>query len=294
MGLIKNIQSLKVFTICILSFYFSSSSYSQERWLQIELSIFTNEDLLGRNAEYWEPSDSKLSHPSNARKLTSLGDFLDYDQGSIETLMTDDSLSQEDIENIVREDQLKNIQPNVSINSPDFKLIDFSRDDFVQLSPDESDFQQTNRTLEREPGYRLLFHGLWRQAVQQKSNAVPVYIEGGLAYGDYHELQGSATIRFNESEDRVVIDAQLWLIEFSIIRNSELDWPLPEIPETLKPQNSATSSALTYYANKVYSMNQSREMRSNEFHYLDHPAIGIIILVKPYDVPSEQLDSSRF
>ena len=290
MGLIKNIQSLKVFTICILSFYFSSSSYSQERWFQIELSIFTNEDLLDRNAEYWEPSDSKLSHPSNARKLTSLGDFLDYDQGSIETLMEDDSLSQEDIEKIVREDQLKNIQPNVNIDSPDFKLIDFSRDDFVQLSPDDSDFQQTNRTLERDPEHRLLFHGLWRQAVQQKSNAVPIYIEGGLAYGDYHELQGSATIRFNESEDRLVIDAQLWLIEFSIIKTSELDWELPEIPETLKSQNSVTSSSLTYYANKVYSMNQSREMRSNEFHYLDHPAIGIIIIVKPYDVPSEQLD----
>ena len=294
MGLIKNIQSLKVFTICILSFYFSSSSYSQERWFQIELSIFTNEDLLGRNAEYWEPSDSKLSHPSNARKLTSLGDFLDYDQSSIEALMEDDSLSQEDVENIVREDQLKNIQPNVNIDSPDFKLIDFSRDDFVQLSPDESDFQQTNRTLERDPEHRLLFHGLWRQAVQQKSNAVPIYIEGGLAYGDYHELQGSATIRFNESEDRLVIDAQLWLIEFSIIKTSELNWELPEIPETLKSQNSVTSSSLTYYANKVYSMNQSRAMRSNEFHYLDHPAIGIIILVKPYDVPSEQLDSSRF
>ena len=294
MALIKKIQSLKFFFICILSFCSGNSSYSQERWFQIELSIFTNEDILGRNAEYWEPSDSKLSHPRNARKLTSLGDFLDYDQDSIETLMEDDSLSQEDIENIVREDQLKNIQPSVNFDSPDFKLIDFSRDDFVQLSPDESDFQQTNRTLEREPGYRLLFHGLWHQAVQQKSNAVPVYIEGGLAYGDYHELQGSATIRFNESEDRVVIDAQLWLIEFSIIRNSELDWPLPEIPETLKPQNSATSSALTYYANKVYSMNQSREMRSNEFHYLDHPALGIIILVKPYDVPSEQFDSFRF
>ena len=294
MGLIKNIQSLKVFTICILSFYFSSSSYSQERWFQIELSIFTNENILGRNAEYWEPSDSKLSHPSNARKLTSLGDFLDYEQGSIETLIEDDPLSQEDIENIVREDQLKNIQPNVNIDSPDFKLIDFSRDDFVQLSPDESDFQQTNRTLERDSEHRLLFHGLWRQAVQQKSNAVPIYIEGGLAYGDYHELQGSATIRFNESEDRLVIDAQLWLIEFSIIKTSELDWTLPEIPETLKPQNSATSLALTYYANKVYSMNQSREMRSNEFHYLDHPAMGIIILVKPYDVPSEQLDSYRF
>ena len=149
MAFIKKTQSLKFFTICMLSFYSDNSSYSQERWFQIELSIFTNEDILGRSAEHWEPSDSKLSHPSNARKLTTLGDFLDYEQGSMETLMEDDSLSQEDIENIVREDQLKNIQPNVSIDSPDFKLIDFSRDDFVQLSPEDSDFQQTNRTLER-------------------------------------------------------------------------------------------------------------------------------------------------
>jgi hypothetical protein len=32
-------------------------------------------------------------------------------------------------------------------------------------------------------------------------------------------------------------------------------------------------------------MEQSREMRSNQFHYIDHPAIGIVILVKPIDVP---------
>ena len=122
MGLIKNIQSLKVSTICILSFYFSSSSYSQERWFQIELSIFTNEDLLGRNAEYWEPSDSKLSHPSNARTLTSLADFLDYDQGSLETLMEDDSLSQEDIENRIVQNVVvfppNSGDKNITLNGP--------------------------------------------------------------------------------------------------------------------------------------------------------------------------------
>jgi len=26
-------------------------------------------------------------------------------------------------------------------------------------------------------------------------------------------------------------------------------------------------------------------MRSNEFHYLDHPALGIVIMVEPYQVP---------
>jgi len=32
-------------------------------------------------------------------------------------------------------------------------------------------------------------------------------------------------------------------------------------------------------------MIQSRDMRSNEFHYLDHPAVGIVVLVKPYTPP---------
>ena len=33
-------------------------------------------------------------------------------------------------------------------------------------------------------------------------------------------------------------------------------------------------------------MDQSREMRSNEFHYLDHPALGIVIQVEPYELPA--------
>ena len=32
-------------------------------------------------------------------------------------------------------------------------------------------------------------------------------------------------------------------------------------------------------------MQQDRDMRSNEFHYLDHPALGVVILVKPYEKP---------
>jgi hypothetical protein len=26
-------------------------------------------------------------------------------------------------------------------------------------------------------------------------------------------------------------------------------------------------------------------MRSNEFHYMDHPALGIVVQVEPYEVP---------
>ena len=195
---------------------------------------------------------------------------------------------------MIRADQLRNIKPQVPVTDNAFKLVDFVRDDFVQLSPDDSDFQQTNRTLERSSEHRLLFHGLWRQPVRQSSAAIPIYIEGGLNYGENHELQGSVTIRFNEAEDRVVVDSHIWLVEYSIVKNTSEEWLLPKIPQSIRVERSALSSSLTYFPNKVYLMKQSRQMRSNEFHYLDHPALGLVISVKPYDAPSSQAGEFHF
>ena len=264
----------------------SSYSLAQERWFQIELSIFSNENIEDRNAESWLPSDYELNYPKNMRKLSLLTDLFLSDHNLDDRLSDTGSASQEEIDAMIRNDQLKNIRPRIKSTESNFKLFDFSRNDFTQLSPVDSDFQQTNRTLERSSDHRLLYHGLWRQAVRQSSNAVPIYIEGGLRYGDNHELQGSVTIRFNENEDRVVVDTHIWLIEYSIVKDSSSEWKLPQIPESIRRESRENSSSLTYFPNNVYVMEQSREMRSNEFHYLDHPALGLVISVKPYSVPS--------
>ena len=270
----------------LFSFLISSYSFAQERWFQIELSIFSNENIEDRNAESWLPSDYELNYPENMRKLSLLTDLFLSDHNLDDRSSVTGSASQEEIDAMIRNDQLKNIRPRIKSTESNFKLFDFSRDDFTQLSPVDSDFQQTNRTLERSSDHRLLYHGLWRQAVRQSSNAVPIYIEGGLRYGDNHELQGSVTIRFNENEDRVVIDTHIWLIEYSIVKDSSSEWKLPQIPESIRRESRENSSSLTYFPNNVYVMEQSREMRSNEFHYLDHPALGLVISVKPYNVPS--------
>ena len=270
----------------LFSFLISSYSVAQERWFQIELSIFSNENIEDRNAESWLPSNYELNYPENMRKLSLLTDLFLSDHNLDGRLSVTGSASQEEIDAMIRNDQLKNIRPRIKSTESNFKLFDFSRDDFTQLSPSDSDFQQTNRTLERSSDHRLLYHGLWRQAVRQSSNAVPIYIEGGLRYGDNHELQGSVTIRFNENEDRVVVDTHIWLIEYSIVKDSSSEWELPQIPESIRIESRENSSSLTYFPNNVYVMEQSREMRSDEFHYLDHPALGLVISVKPYSVPS--------
>ena len=104
----------------------------------------------------------------------------------------------------------------------------------MQLTPEDSDFQQTNRALKRSTEHRLLFHGLWRESVADPKDAVPLYVQGGLRYGDQHELQGAITLRFNENRDRIVIDSNLWLTEYSNSADLESKWQLPPIPDEMK------------------------------------------------------------
>lgn len=266
--------------VLLATVIYGSSIRAQERWFQIEISIFSNEVLSGRMEEEWEPDKTELDYPENLRRLALLSDlFLAKPvPGNIDIPL-------EELEQNSLKEALKNIGPKAKANQSDFKLFDFAREAYVQLPMNESDFQQTNQALQRSSDHRLLFHGLWRQAVTQKSSATPILIEGGLSYGNEHELQGSITIRFNQNEDRVVIDTDLWLTEFSIIQNTEENWSLPEIPQHLNHKDIAPTNTLNYFPNKVYHMNQSRDMRSMEFHYLDHPSLGLVILVKPYDIP---------
>ena len=284
----------KFFILLQLSLFIIDGSSGQERWFQIELSIFSNENVEDRQAEYWTPENTDLSYPATSRRLRQLTDLFLSGKNLDEQSNIEKPLSQEDVTNLIRIDQLKNIKPEARIADSEFKLIDFARDDFVQLPPNESDFQQTNRALERSSEHRLLFHGLWRQAVRKSSDAIPIYVEGGLNYGEDYELQGSLTIRFNETEDRIVVDTDVWLVEYSIVNNASEDWILPKTPESIQTEESALPSSLSYYPNKVYPMKQTRQMRSNEFHYLDHPALGLVISVKPYNAPSNLESESRF
>jgi hypothetical protein len=284
-------QFLLIIGILLLSL--TSSALAQERWYQIEVSIFTNESSIDRSEEVWQAERIELTYPENLRRLNLLSDLLRTENLTLATInlavpeqFDRQELSAEEIQAEIRAESIAAVGPSPASERTGFKLFDFAREDFTQLPISESDFQQTNRTLVRSANHRLLFHGLWRQAVVQSAQSQHVYIEGGLTYGEQNELQGSLKVHFNENEDRVVIDTNLWLTEFSIIENAGNLWALPQKPMDMRnPQNSINAD-LRYNPIQIYKMDQSREMRSNEFHYLDHPALGIVIQVEPYELPS--------
>lgn len=285
-------------SIVLIPIAANSAVFAQDRWFQIEVSIFTNENSLDRLEEQWQAERTELSYPDRMRRLNELADLLRTNDLTLASsslfLTTEDELPDpEELEARIRAESIAAIGPAPATRGPGFSLFDFLREDFLLLPTSESEFRQTNQRLERSADHRLLFHGLWRQAVVQPENSIPVYIEGGLAYGDQHELQGSLTIRFNENEDRVVIDTNLWLTEFSIVENEDAAWELPAVPNAVAEDAIQENTGLDYFPIMIYQMTQSREMRSTEFHYLDHPAMGLVIQVEPYTVPPVPLASAN-
>ena len=265
---------------------------SQERWFQIEVSIFSNESLNDRAEESWTQKEGQLAYPEGMQRLQNLLDILTADSlAPVETLPTDQESSENTETNQDREDRLRReriaqVGPFVpdSEQTTEFKFFDFLRDSFLQLPSAQSDFQQTNRALDRSPDHRLLFHGLWRQPVENSADAIPIHVTGGQRFGQSHELEGSLVIHFNDNRDRVVIDADIWLTEYSTVPLPNASWELPEPPEDVTgPETLQVDQR--FYPVQVYHMNQSREMRSTEFHYLDNPALGIVVMVEPYELP---------
>lgn len=290
------VRTLTVATLIL----FAGSVYSQEswdgnRWFQIEVSIFSSAFSSDLNAERWTPEHLKLTYPARIRPLLSLSNFL-YVEDLRERLLgipvtaTYDAALENAAELLTAEQRyIDAMGPFPASGSNIFRLPDLERDAFLLLPAAQSEFQQTNRALERSAQNRLLFHGLWRQPVLLRNAAVSVFIAGGRQYGTRHELEGSLTFRFNAGSDRVVIDSNLWFSDYSRVKNSAYEWQVPPVPaaivSALAGSSSATEADSDYVINRTFQLTESRDMRSNEFHYLDHPAMGLVVSVKPYDLP---------
>lgn len=285
----------------------AAASYDGQRWFEVELSIFANLYPEYRNAELWTPDRLQLAYPDRIRKFSSLAEFLavaEFDRGDdLDTGTNPETGPVNIVDALNPAVDLLNITDNgIPLaevgplpRKPDsgLRLPDFDRDPFLLLPASLSAFQTTNDRLERSPDHRLLFTGLWRQPVVRSRSATALLVRGGRQVGPHHELEGSITIRFNENEDRVVIDANLWLTEFAAGFGGQAQWQLPLPPTALvdpprsmrSTDGGITAPETNRRISRIVQMRQSRAMRSDEFHYLDHPALGIVISVKPYELP---------
>lgn len=298
---LTNSQPASITTVCcflltgmIGSLALPSLAFAQEpaRWYQIEVSIFTNENS-DLTLERWPVARMNLGFPQNTRHLSSLMDVFNLDDWTLVNPPLPRSTSQNTGVELEPTALPARSEGPAPFQSSNFRLPDFERDAFLSLPASAHNFTDTNRALNNASSYRLLYHNAWRQPVLQSAQAVPIAIQAGRLFGERHELEGSLTIRFNPSQDRVVLDTNLWFSQFGTFAgDADENLQLPALPQNLRPASSALPSqteevitSTVYYPRQIVPIRGSRDMRSNEFHYVDHPALGIVIQVFPYTPP---------
>lgn len=146
---------------------------------------------------------------------------------------------------------------------------------------------------------RVIFHTAWRQPGLDKKTALPIYfkreipaapkiddeniIENSLQSEDITELEPSPLIL--EGIFRVTLARYLHLEAELTLQNK-----IPEIVPSDNPFKALDNEILRNELEKqgvIHLKQKRRRMRSNELHYIDHPVLGILIKIMPYEKPED-------
>jgi hypothetical protein len=277
-------------------------SYDGNLWYEIEVSIFTNEYLAGFSSELSRADKLNLRYLPRLRQLRPATEGLMIAfPGDLVPATGQAPFNGLTPAAVDPDDETVPWSPAV----PDaFRLPDPDTEAWFSLDSRFQQFSEINAELAASAEHRLLWHKSWRQPVLPRSQVQALFVAGGPAAGEHRELEGS--LRFASDRTQVLMDVNLWLSRFSngpTVVNQQLQ--LPEMPlgdtempdqlpeETVTPATSSTPSPPSRRNQapvEVWQLEQSRDLNSNQFYYLDHPAIGLIVQIRPYVLPLPEAD----
>lgn len=267
------------------------------RWYQIELLAFS-QNVPNQAQERWR-TDIALAYPPNWQQLKQPLQLSPKEEATQATETLPDT-------------ELADNTEEASLGT------DLEREAYYLLPQGLRELNNNASALSRDSRYRVLFHEAWRQPVVDIDNAPSLLIHGGDTFGEHQELEGSVTI----SVARYLhLHTNLWLSEFTRNygqndkrwnqENEKQDWPaLPVRPDlreletqdwTAVNSEQDAWSGLTsleteydkilnqpYVLDQVVLLKQKRRMRSGELHFIDHPLMGLLIKITPYEMPVEE------
>jgi len=144
---------------------------------------------------------------------------------------------------------------------------------------------------------RVIFHTAWRQPGLDKHTALPVYFKREIPVPPVVENETS----FEQQPTNTNPTELEGILRVTLARYLHLEAELSlrnKLPETTSdnPFEVLDSDKPVVDMEKqgvIHLKQQRRRIRSKELHYLDHPVLGILLLITPYELPEDVAEVTK-
>ena len=319
--------ALPMITLCVAG----PTQAQDDRWFKVELLVFSQVSASGATSEIWDPAP-ELSYPDEFRFLTdplaietnlacyNATGVMDEFGRQILTInppTSEDGPDDEPVDETASGMEL----------TPEPEPLPLTPTPFVKLAGSEMEFRGKAAYMRRTGRYQILFHESWVQPVESEADTLPIILDRSGDTRGWPDLQGSIKLYLSRY---LHIETNLWLNTMGqylpeywripaaplgpqslIVENPDLPEvlietgaaaALEELPKTVEIRGENTGDvpdpiamAPVYPWHHAVVLKQKRRMRSTEVHYIDHPMLGVVVLVSPLtDEELEEMAAVEF
>lgn len=281
-------------------------AYLTERWYATELIIFQRPAVLEINTIEVLAQQSGRSYPHNIRSFFQDSFGAGYRLDPL-TLLTPEyplrpTQIRPSIEIIVSADAapppilLGDAPPTIEPKLEPHPLLDFLHkistfekrlleQSYRWLAEDRLRLSAEANRMQRRPELKILWHGRWIQPVPARNAPQPLLIQLGRAFGDTYQLEGTLEVTIGRY---LHFRPRLWYHEpglgFKLSYVSrDLNRTAADAPTPWQPPENLIGNYMV--------LDESRTMRSEELHYLDHPKLGVVVRIDPIEAPADVVDA---
>lgn len=274
------------------------SAYAQAPvWYQIELIVFENRGGAGTQTELW-PDDPGAPNLDGALELIP---WTLRDSATVSTKNVQQTTGLTGAEETAGGAETVAPPPESEITTAPLAVSDsLGLRPFVLLPDKDMKLKDAARKLSTSGSYRVLIHAAWRQPLNKtgKGPLIHLHSSTGIAsnFQPSRALDSAAVAPLlptgPEPLDgmvQVVLSRYLHLnVDLLLHKQYIAKTTTAASPSVVTTQTKITTAAATAGETVAapptfitYRLINSRRMRSNEIHYIDHPALGVIAHITP-------------
>lgn len=145
---------------------------------------------------------------------------------------------------------------------------------------------------------RVIFHTAWRQPGLDKHKALPIYFKREVPA--LPVIEGEFSLEDQQTDTLPSVLEGILRVTLARYLHLEAELSLRDkLPETINSDNPFEVLDNENQRNDlekqgiIHLKQKRRRIRSNELHYIDHPVLGILMQITPYEKPEEVADTAK-